>query len=278
MDKAEEVVTPDGSVAITDPGAVGRDEQNRGDRFIVHVGNIFAWLFPILMVVICTQVVLRTLGRSDIGPGNQAWMDDLQWWLYGAAVLIGIAYAVTTDSHVRVDILFENFSEEKKLRTNIFALAWLFLPFVILCWDVTVGYALTSIQADEGSDSPNGLHNLWLLKSFMNIAFLIIGVAAWAIYVRYLAKLTRPVLWKQLLWAFPSTMFLVNLVVYYVLWWAIWLTSPADATTRDVGRHAIFDEVEIGNYDIKYTIMITVVLTFVVIFAARLFDRDRSHQ
>jgi len=167
MEKPEEVVTADGSVAITDPGAVDQDQQNRGDRFIIHIGNFFAWLFPILMVVICTQVVLRTLGRSDIGPGNQAWMDDLQWWLYGAAVLVGIAYAVTTDSHIRVDILFENFSKEKKLRTSIFALAWLFLPFVILSWDVTLGYALASIRADEGSDSPNGLHNLWILKTFI---------------------------------------------------------------------------------------------------------------
>jgi|GEM_PF-402844 len=278
MEKPEEVVTADGSVAITDPGAVDQDQQNRGDRFIIHIGNFFAWLFPILMVVICTQVVLRTLGRSDIGPGNQAWMDDLQWWLYGAAVLVGIAYAVTTDSHIRVDILFENFSKEKKLRTSIFALAWLFLPFVILSWDVTLGYALASIRADEGSDSPNGLHNLWILKTFMNVAFLIIGIAAWSSYVRYLAMLTRPALWKQLLWAFPATMFLVNLVVYYVLWWSIWLTSPAETTAREVGRYPIFDDFEIGNYDIKYTIMITVVLTFVVIFAARFFDRDRGHQ
>lgn len=270
MDKLEEVVTPDGSVAITDPGSVGREEQNRGDRFIVRLSNVFAWLFPILMIAICSQVVLRSAGM------NQAWLDDFQWWLYGSAVLVGIAYAVTTDSHVRVDILFENFPEKKKLRTNIFAVAWLFLPFVILCWDVTLSYAITSIKADEGSDSPNGLHNLWILKSFMNLAFIVIAIAAWAIYVRYLAKLTRPVLWKQMFWAFPSTMFLINLVVYYLLWWAIWLTSPADATARDVGRHVIFDEFELGNYDIKYTIIITLVLTFVAIGVARLFDRQRK--
>lgn len=276
MEKTEEVVGADASVAITNPGAVDRDKQNRGDRFIVRLSDVFAWLFPILMLVICTQVVLRTLGRSDIGPGNQAWMDDLQWWLYGASVLVGIAYAVTTDSHVRVDILFESFSEKKKLRTNIFGLVWLFLPFIILCWDVTFGYAVASIQANEGSDSPNGLHNLWLLKAFMNIAFILIGVAVWAIYVRYLSLLTRPALWRQMLWAFPSTMFLVNLAVYYALWWGVWLTSPAETTARQVGRHAIFDELELGNYDIEYTIMITVVLTLVVIFAARLLDRDRS--
>ncbi len=275
MEKPEEEIASDASVAITDPGAVGREEQNLGDRFIVQLSNILAWLFPILMVVICTQVVLRTLGRSDIGPGNQAWMDDLQWWLYGAAVLIGIAYAVTTDSHVRVDIFYENYSEEKKLRTNVFALGWLFLPFIILCWDVTVHYAWASIQSDEGSDSPNGLHNLWVLKTFMNLSFLLVAVAAWSFYVRCLSKLTYPALWKQMLYAFPATMFLVNLAVFYAIWWVVWLTSPAETTMRQVGRHAIFDEYEIGNYDIKYTIMITVVLTVLLILAARFLDRER---
>ena len=270
MEKPEEVISPDGSVAITDPGAVGREEQNRGDRFVVQLSNIVAWLFPFLMIAICAQVFLRSAGM------NQAWLDDFQWWLYGSAVLVGIAYAVTTDSHVRVDIFFEGFSKEKKLRTNIFALVWLFLPFVILSWDVTVHYAFSSIQADEGSDSPNGLHNLWILKSIMNLSFVLMGVAIWSLYVRYLSKLTRPTLWKQLLFAFPSTMYLVNLAVYYAIWWGIRLTGPADATARDVGRHPIFDEVEMGNYDIKYTIMITLIMTIVVIGAARLFSRDRS--
>ncbi len=139
MEKSDEIVTAAETVAITDPGEVDKDQHSRGDRLVIQIGNVFAWIFPLLMVAICAQVVLRGAGM------NQAWLDDFQWWLYGSAVLIGIAYAVTTDSHVRVDILFENFPEKKKLRTNVFAVAWLFLPFVILCWDVTLGYALTSI-------------------------------------------------------------------------------------------------------------------------------------
>ena len=160
-------------------------------------------------------------------------------------------------------------------RGVLFTLGWLFLPFVILCWDVTVHYAWASIQADEGSDSPNGLHNLWFLKSFMNFAFIVIGIAAWSFYVRCLSKLTYPSIWKQMLFAFPATMFLVNLLTYYVIWWGVWLTSPAETTMRQVGRHPIFDEHEIGNYDIKYTILITLVLTVALIVAARFFDRER---
>ncbi|MDX8346400.1 TRAP transporter small permease subunit [Cognatiyoonia sp. IB215446] len=253
--------------AVNDPGEVGRDEHNKGDRLTVLISNLFAWIFPILMIAICAQVFLRGAGM------NQAWLDDFQWWLYGSAVLVGIGYAVTTNSHVRVDILYDNFPDKKKLRTEIFALAWLFLPFIILCWDVTIHYAVASVVADEGSDSPNGLHNLWILKIMMNASFIIIGIAAWSAYVRNLSKLMKPTLSRQLIYAFPSTMFLINLIAFYAIWWFIYLTSPADTTAREVGRSAIFDEFEVGVYDIKYTIVISLVLTVLVIGAARFLDR-----
>ena len=258
-------------IQVSDPGEVGKEEHNRGDRFVVHVSNVFAWLFPILMIAICAQVVLRTSGF------NQAWLDDLQWWLYGASALMAIGYAVTTDSHVRVDILHEHFSDKRKNRIEIFALVWLFLPFIILCWDFTLGYAISSVVIDEGSDSPNGLHNLWLLKVFMNLAFAFIGIAVWSTYVRFLARMTRPAVWKQLFWAFPSTVFMVNLVAYYLIWWYLRLTTPEDVSDRDIGRMPIFGHLEIGAEEIKWTVIIAFVGTVALILIARLFDRgDRA--
>ena len=253
--------------AVNDPGEVGREAHNWGDRLTVFISNLFAWIFPILMMAICAQVVLRSAGM------NQAWLDDFQWWLYGSAVLVGIGYAVTTNSHVRVDIRYDNFPEKKKLRTDIFALGWLFLPFIILCWDVTVHYAVASVVADEGSDSPNGLHNLWILKLMMNASFVIIGFAAWSAYGRYLSKLMKPTLSRQMIYAFPATMFLINLAVYYMIWWFIYLTSPEGTTSREVGRSTIFDEFALGAYDIKYTIVITLVVTLALIGLARFLDR-----
>lgn len=255
-------------IKLSDPGEIGRSEHNIGDRITVNVANVFAWTFPILMIAIVSQVLLRASGM------NQAWLDDLQWWLYGSSALIAIAYAVTTNSHVRVDIFHEHFADAKKARIEVFALAWLFLPFIILSFDITVPYALQSISNDEGSSSPNGLHNLWILKSFMCLSFVFIIFATWSAYVRQLAKLTEPTLWRQMLYAFPSTMFIINLVVYYVIWWAIRLTTPADVTNREIGRHPIFGEFEVGVEEIKWTIVITVVVTALVIGIARWMDRD----
>ncbi|MEL6510897.1 MAG: TRAP transporter small permease subunit [Pseudomonadota bacterium] len=258
------------SVALYDPGEIGREEHNRGDRLVVAISNLAAWLFPILMIAICTQVVVRQLGN------NQAWLDDFQWWLYGTACLVGIGYAVTTNSHVRVDIRYDNFPQAKKDRTDIAALAWFFLPFIIMCWDFTIHYAIASVIADEGSDSPNGLHNLWILKVIMNLAFIFIGVATYAAYYRVLSRLVQPTLWRQLLWALPTTFMVLNLMIFYGIWWFLRLTTPSDVVNRQIGRMPIFDELEIGPYEIEPTILMTFVATFLVIFVAWLFGRKRE--
>ena len=253
--------------AVTDPGEVGREEHNWGDRAVVFLSNIAAWLFPALMVAICAQVILRNAGV------NQAWLDDLQWWLYGAAVLMGVGYAVTTDSHVRVDVLYDNYPDEKKNRISIFAIGWLFLPFVILAWDTSAPYAVTSYIADEGSSSPNGLHNLWIIKVFMNLSFLFIAFASVAALVRLIKRRCKPTLSRVMLNALPATIFAVNLVVYYTAWVIVWAGAEAEATTRDIGRHWFFDDFEWGVYDIKYTFVATAIVSILVIGLARIIDR-----
>lgn len=257
-------------VALSDPGEVNRKAHNKGDRAVVQISNVFAWLFPILIIAIVSQVVFRQMGH------NQAWLDDLQWWIYGSAVMIGIAYAVTTDSHVRVDIFYDNFDESKKAKINIFGLVWLFMPFIIMCWDLTFHYAVTSVAAGEGSSSPNGLHGLYLLKIFMNVSFILIAFAAWSAYRREMAKLVEPRLWKTLFYAFPSTMFMVNLVVFYVIFWYVRLTTDGETTNREIMRLDIFDTVHIGAYEIKYTILITLVVTAALLIVTRLMDRGAS--
>lgn len=263
-------------VAISDPGEVNRAEHNRGDRVVIAISNFFAWLFPILMMVIVAQVLLRNFGRLGIGPGNQAWMDDLQWWLYGAAVLVGVAYAVTTNSHVRVDIFYDGYAPRKQRKIDIFGLAWLFLPFIILCWDVTLSYALQSIASGEGSSSPNGLHGLYLLKTFVNLSFILIAFATWSMYLRMLAQLTRPLWWRKLLFALPSVAFAINLVIYYAGLGIVILLAEPGTNARQAGRHWFFGEIDlIANQEMKITVLITLIVTAIVIAAAYVLrDRD----
>jgi len=176
---------------------MGRESHLWADRLSINIGNLVAWLFPILMIAIVSQVIMRKAGN------NQAWLDDAQWWIYGFAMLAAFAYAITTESHVRVDILHQGFSLKKKARIEVFALGWLLLPFIAIMTDIMIQYAYASFLAKEGSDSPNGLHRLYLLKMSLPVLFALAALAAWSAMKRNFTKLGLPKLWKLMLAALP---------------------------------------------------------------------------
>ena len=224
----------DQSVAISDPGEVGRLEHTWVDRLVVGIANVSAWLFPLLMVAIVTQVVIRKMGQ------NQAWLDDAQWWMYGFAMMIGFAYAITTNSHVRVDILHQNFSPRKKAMIEVFGLGWLLLPFLGIMTDIMIHYSWSSIIAREGSDSPNGLHMLYLLKATLPVIFALSIMAAWSVMGRNLRQITKPVLWKKIIGAFPFVWFVLDRSFYYVFYWVTRLSNP-ELNPRRINREPIFE-------------------------------------
>lgn len=221
-------------VVLSDPGEKGRDEHLWGDRLVIQVGNCVAWIFPILMLAIVTQVFIRKAGH------NQAWLDDAQWWLYGFGVLTAFCYAITTESHVRVDILHQNFSLRRRSLLEIFALGWLLLPFLGIMVDIMVQYAWSSIISGEGSDSPNGLHGLYILKSTLPCLFLLAIIAAVSRLIRHLSRVTYPYVWKILLACIPFAWFAAERLCHYILWWYVHLTQP-ELKSRSIAKEPLLD-------------------------------------
>lgn len=222
-------------LAITDPGEVNRESHTAADRFVINFGNVVAWAFPLLMVAIVSQVFLRASGF------NQAWLDDLQWWIYGFAMLTAFGYAIVTNSHVRVDIFHQNFSNERKARIEAFALGWLLLPFLAIMTDVMFHYAVASIEAGEGSSSPNGLHRLYLLKSTMPVLFVIAAVATFSALRKNMAVFTTVDLSRTLIWILPSAVFILWRVIHYILYWGVALTDSETPTRRITRDYTIFE-------------------------------------
>ncbi|WP_420860370.1 TRAP transporter small permease subunit [Algirhabdus cladophorae] len=245
------------SISISDPGEVNRDQHLWGDRLMINIGNITAWLFPLLMVAIVTQVIIRKMGY------NQAWLDDAQWWMYGFAMLVGFGYAITTDSHVRVDILHQNFSPERKARIEVFALGWLLLPFLGIMTDFLFHYAVSSVVAREGSDSPNGLHMLYLLKASLPLMFFVAIIAAWSATKRNLGML-KPVTFARMIMAtLPFAIFVADRIVFYALYWFTRISNP-DLNPRRISREPIFE----------YEVLIAVILLALVAAISILRNRN----
>ena len=244
--------------AISDPGEVDREIHTRADRFVINFGNLVAWSFPLLMLCIVAQVILRGSGY------NQAWLDDLQWWVYGFAMTTAIAYAITTNSHVRVDILHQGFDPKKQARIEAFALGWMLMPFLILMMDILGHYAAASIASGEGSDSPNGLHRLYLLKGSLPILFLVAIIAAWAALRRQLSLHHGDTWANRLLYAFPAFVFGLWRLLDYAVYWFVRLTDP-EVNPRRIGRMEIFE----------YTLYIAFAVVLAALILAWVLGRGR---
>ena len=99
------------------------------DRFSTFAGKAAAWLIVVLMVVVCAEVFKRYALNAPT-----AWIYDVNNMLYGTLFMLGGAYTLAHDGHVRGDFFYGSM----KPRTQ----AWLDLVLYILFFLPGIG-ALT---------------------------------------------------------------------------------------------------------------------------------------
>jgi tripartite ATP-independent transporter DctM subunit len=149
------------------PVAVGLDNLIKG------IGNVVMWANLLLVAAIVSQVTLRYLLNQ-----NYPKLDEIQWHFYGLVTMIGISYALVTDSHVRVDILHMQLSRRAQRIIEILGILALLVPFIWLMIDQGYDYFYESWRVNERSDSPTGLPGRWALKAVIPISWVMLALAA----------------------------------------------------------------------------------------------------
>ncbi len=143
------------------------------DAIVRGVGHVVMWANVILVIAIVSQVALRYL--LDV---NFPKLDEIQWHLYALTTMIGLSYAMTTDSHVRVDILRIRFSARARRMIESAGILALVMPFCYLMVDQGIDYFNDSYRVNERSDSPTGLPARWALKAVIPVSFALLATAA----------------------------------------------------------------------------------------------------
>ena len=143
------------------------------DSSVKAIGHVVMWASVLLMGAIFSQVALRYLFNQ-----NYPKLDEIQWHFYGLVTMIGISYALVTDSHVRVDILHMNLSRRTQRLIEVLGILTLLVPFIYLMIDQGYDYFYDSFRVNESSDSPTGLPARWAFKALIPISYVLLGVAA----------------------------------------------------------------------------------------------------
>ena len=156
------------------------------DNFVLRIGRVTSWLYAVLVAIVILQVVLR----YGFAQGKVA-LEELQWHLYAVAFLMGLSYALVTNSHVRVDILTPRFPYRTREWVEIFGIVFLLIPFIILVILHSLNFVWDSWTHSERSAAPMRLPYRWLIKSFIPICFALWGLSAVSRVIRAITYLKR---------------------------------------------------------------------------------------
>ena len=151
-------------------------------------GAIAAVLVIVLVVLMLYDVVLRYVLNAPTEWGN-----DLNTWLMGSSFVLSIAYAMSTDSHVRVDLLYDRRTRRHIRWFDLVGLTVIVLPTV--AW-LTVGlfdHFMTAYQNGERSGSGGWNPIVWPFKAVLFVGFAIFTAQIAAEIIKRVASLTgRP--------------------------------------------------------------------------------------
>ena len=145
------------------------------DKTVKFIGHIVMWTNVFLIGAIVAQVLFRYLLNQ-----NYPKLDELQWHFYGLVTMVGISYALVTDSHVRVDLLHMQLSRRAQRIIEVLGILTLLTPFIYLMIDQGYDYFYESLRVSEGSSSPTGLPARYILKSVIPISFILLAMGALA--------------------------------------------------------------------------------------------------
>jgi TRAP-type mannitol/chloroaromatic compound transport system permease small subunit len=140
------------------------------DRVNGAVGRVVAWLVVGMVLVGAFNAVARYVGRY-IGANlsSNAWI-ELQWYLFSLVFLLGAAYTLERNAHVRVDVLYGRLSARGKAWIDLVGTVVFLLPFCAFGIWVSLPTVQSSWAVLEMSPDPGGLPR-YPIKTAIPIAF-----------------------------------------------------------------------------------------------------------
>ena len=115
---------------MSSPGRSVQSLLHTVDRFSTWVGKAAAWLIVALMLVVCAEVFKRYALNAPT-----AWIYDVNNMMYGTLFMLGGAYALAHDGHVRGDFLYGSMKPRTQAWLDLMLYVAFFLPGIgALTW------------------------------------------------------------------------------------------------------------------------------------------------
>lgn len=151
----------------------------RVSRWIDRISRWLGWVtlgFTLVMTAVgAYNAITRYLGQYIGTNLSSNRYIEVQWYLFSLVFLLGAAYVLQKDGHVRVDIIYGRLSPRQKAWVDLCGALLMLVPFCAVVIFYSIPAVVNSWRVLEQSSDPSGLPR-YPLKTMIPIAFAWLGL------------------------------------------------------------------------------------------------------
>jgi TRAP-type mannitol/chloroaromatic compound transport system permease small subunit len=147
------------------------------DRISIATGRAASWLTLAMVIGTFAIVILRYAFDSGV-----VWLQEGVTWMHAMVFMLGAAYTLQREEHVRVDIFYRDMSERRQAFVNLFGVILFILPvcifFIVESFDyVQASWSIREISRDSGGLPYPAIPLLKTALLIMPVAVLLQGLS-----------------------------------------------------------------------------------------------------
>lgn len=147
------------------------------DRLNDRIGSAIQWLALVLVLVGAFNALARYAARyTSVSLSSNAYL-DLQWYLFSLIFLLGAAYGVKQDYHVRVDVIYSRIGQRSRAWIDLLGTVFFLIPLSLVMLWVSWPPVLRSWSILEASSDPGGLPR-YPIKTVILVSFALLLLQA----------------------------------------------------------------------------------------------------
>ena len=142
-----------------------------------RIGSAIQWLALVMVVIGAFNAIARYTDQyTGMSLSSNAYL-DLQWYFFSLIFLMGSAYGLNHDYHVRVDVLYERLGRRARAWIDLIGSVLFLVPFAVVMLWVSWGPVVRSWAILETSPDPGGLPR-YPIKTVILVSFLLLLLQA----------------------------------------------------------------------------------------------------
>lgn len=159
------------------------------DRLNEQIGRFMSWLVLLMVGLGVWNVVGRYGGYLVRRNLTSNALLESQWYIFDLVFLLGAAYTLRHNEHVRVDVLYSTWNRKQRAIADLFGSVFLLIPFCVMVIWFSWQSVLDSWRIWETSPDPGGLPR-YPIKAMIIVAFVLLIVQGLSEAIKNLAILT----------------------------------------------------------------------------------------